>query len=30
LLRYNVMDDVIKLLYSLYTFIALSFDILHL
>jgi hypothetical protein len=24
------MDDVIKLLYSLYAFIALSFDILHL
>jgi hypothetical protein len=30
LLRYNVLDDVIKLLYSLYAFIALSFDILHL
>jgi hypothetical protein len=30
LLRYNVQDDVIKLLYSLYTFIALYFGILHL
>jgi hypothetical protein len=28
--RYNDPDDVIKLLYSLYAFIALSFDILHL
>jgi hypothetical protein len=30
LLRYNDPDDVIKLLYSLYALIALSFDILHL
>jgi hypothetical protein len=30
LLRYNDPNDVIKLLYSLYAFIALSFDILHL
>jgi hypothetical protein len=29
-LRYYDPDDVIKLLYSLYAFIALSFDILHL
>jgi hypothetical protein len=29
-LRHLCLDDVIKLLYSLYTFIALSFDILHL
>jgi hypothetical protein len=30
LLRHYCPDDVIKLLYSLYAFIALSFDILHL
>ena len=30
LLRYYFQDGVIKLLYSLYAFIALSFDILHL
>jgi hypothetical protein len=30
LLRYCDLDDVIKLLYSLYSFIALSFNILHL
>jgi hypothetical protein len=29
-LRYYDPDDVIKLLYSLYAFIVLSFDILHL
>jgi hypothetical protein len=29
-LRYYDSDDVIKLLYSLYIFIVLSFDILHL
>jgi hypothetical protein len=29
-LRYLCLDDVIKLFYSLYAFIALSFDILHL
>jgi hypothetical protein len=30
MLRYYDLDDVIKLLYSLYAFIALSFHILHL